>query len=542
MFYEKRTSGRYCSATAALLVGLFVISPLAWAQQAGASDPEQVAAPVTTTVTINEYIVRGNTVLQSRDIERAVYPYLGPDKTLSDVQGAQQALQKVYQEKGYQSVYVELPEQKVTGGVVYLQVMEVEVGRVRVVGAKYHSPMEIRKQVPALTRGTVPNFDLVQDELAQVNRTGKRQVMPLVNEGRIPGTMDVDLAVEDERPWSASLSLNNDYSADTEKLRAVATLSHSNLWQKGHSASLTFFTAPQDTDNAEVWSLSYEAPMSDRWSARFSGYTSDSDVATVGGTNVIGRGHSYGVAAVYSLPFSGTWGHSLSAGIDFKDFEESLVFGSSEDQVPLEYAPFTFAYNGYFFTEATQGYLNISLIAASNEVPHSGSGWKEFDYKRFQASPDFAVLKTDAGVEWQLSEWVLASKASMQLASGPLVSNEQFAVGGSGTVRGYLAAEQAADDGYLTSLELRTPSLAEWFGNPWSMFRFHVFAEGAQLQLQDALPDQDDNFDLASIGVGARAEIGASLSGSLDLGYPLVDGTDTEKYDPRLHFSVTAGF
>lgn len=542
MLYEKRTSGRYCSARGVLLAGLSVISPLTWAQQADAPEPDQVAAPVTTTVTINEYIVRGNTVLEARDIERAVYPYLGPDKTLSDIQGAQQALQKAYQEKGYQSVYVELPEQKVTGGVVYLQVVEVEVGRVRVVGARYYSPMAIRKQVPALTRGTVPNFDLVQEELTRVNRTGKRQVMPLVKEGRIPGTMDVDLAVEDERPWSASLTLNNDYSADTEKLRSVATLSHSNLWQKGHSVSLTFFTAPQNTDNAEVWSLSYEAPLNERWSVRFSGYTSDSDVTTVGGTNVLGRGDSYGVDGVYSLPFDGTWGHSLSAGVDFKDFEESLVFDRSEDQVPIEYAPLTFAYNGYFFTEDTQGYLNVSLVAASDELSPGGSGWKEFDNKRFQASPDFAVLKTDAGAEWQLSEWILATRLDTQLASGPLISNEQFAVGGSGTVRGYLAAEQAADDGYLVSFELRTPSLAEWFGNPWSMFRLHAFAEGAQLKLQDALPDQDDDFDLASIGVGARAEIGNVLSGSLDFGYPLIDGADTEKHDPRVHFSVTAGF
>jgi len=542
MFYQKRTSGRCYSARGMLLAGLIMASPLTWSQQAGKAVPEAQASGVTTTVTINEYIVRGNTVLEARDIERAVYPYLGPDKTLGDVQGAQQALQKVYQEKGYQSVYVELPEQKVSAGVVYLQVVEVKVGRVRVVGAQYHSPMTIRNQVPALSRGTVPNFDLVQEELTRVNRTGKRQVMPLVKEGRIPGTMDVDLAVEDERPSSASLTLNNDYSADTEKLRAVATVGHSNLWQKGHSLSLTFFTAPQDTDNAEVWSLSYEAPLGDRWAARFSGYTSDSDVATVGGTNVLGRGSSYGLAAVYSLPFNGTWGHSLSAGIDFKDFEEALVFGQSQDDVPLQYAPFTFAYNGYFYTQGTQGYLNISLVTATNEFPANGSDWEEFDYKRFQANPDFAVLKTDAGAEWQLSEWILASKLSAQLASGPLVSNEQFAVGGADTVRGYLAAEQAADDGYLASLELRTPSLSEWFGNPWSMFRFHVFAEGAQLQLQDALPDQDDNFDLASVGVGARAEIGGSFSGSLDVGYPLIDGSNTERYDPRVHFSVTAGF
>jgi hemolysin activation/secretion protein len=59
--------------------------------------------------------------------------------------------------------------------------------------------------------------------------------MPLVREGQRPGTMDVDLQVEDQNPWHASLGLNNDYSADTKELRSVATLGYDNLWQLGHS-------------------------------------------------------------------------------------------------------------------------------------------------------------------------------------------------------------------------------------------------------------------------------------------------------------------
>ena len=64
-------------------------------------------------VDVNEYFVRGNTVLDARAIEEAVYPFLGPQKALADIEGARDALQKAYQERGYQSVFVELPEQAV---------------------------------------------------------------------------------------------------------------------------------------------------------------------------------------------------------------------------------------------------------------------------------------------------------------------------------------------------------------------------------------------------------------------------------------------
>lgn len=524
-----------------LLGGLLAALPLsvslAFAQE------QDAAATQAPRVNINEYIVRGNTVLNAREIEKAVYPFLGPERMLADVESAQQALQKAYQDKGYQSVYVELPEQQVTGGVVVLQIMETRVGRVRVVGAKHSSPLAIRDEVPALTEGKVPDFDQVQEELTELGRTGQRQVMPMISEGQIPGTMDVELTVEDKNPWSGSLTLNNDYSADTEELRSVATLGHSNLWQKGHSASLTFFTAPEDTNNAEVWSGSYTAPLSDRWSLRFSGYHSESDVATVGGTNVLGKGHSYGLTAIYSLPFSGNWMHSVSMGLDMKSFDEAVEFGGEKDDVPLEYTPITLSYNGYFFSDQRQGNFGMSLVTATDKLMSGGSDWEEFWYKRYKASPDFSVLKGTFGLTDMLPRgWELATRGEWQLASGPLVSNEQFSAGGSYSVRGYLAAEQSADDGYMLSAELRTPSVKDWLNLPVSDLRFHVFAESAQMWLRDAMEEQDDSFDLASVGVGARLQVTDWLYGSFDLGYPLVEGPETDKHDAHAHFSVTASF
>ncbi|MEW2874902.1 POTRA domain-containing protein, partial [Pseudomonas aeruginosa] len=65
----------------------------------------QEAAPAPS-VNINEYIVRGNTVLDPRQIERVVEPFLGPGRTLADVEKARDAVHALYQQAGYQSVYV----------------------------------------------------------------------------------------------------------------------------------------------------------------------------------------------------------------------------------------------------------------------------------------------------------------------------------------------------------------------------------------------------------------------------------------------------
>ncbi|WP_268801214.1 ShlB/FhaC/HecB family hemolysin secretion/activation protein [Pseudomonas huanghezhanensis] len=493
-------------------------------------------------VNINEYVVRGNTVLDAPTIEAAVYPFMGPDRSMADIEGAKDALQKVYQQRGYQSVFVDLPQQEVEGGVVYLQVSETKVGRVRVVGAKYSSPLEVRDQVPALEEGKVPDFNQVQGEMAALNHGG-RQVVPLVREGQRSGTMDVDLQVEDKKPWSASLGVNNDSSADTKPLRTVATVGYNNLWQLGHSLSLTWFTAPQDRNNAEVWSGSYTAPLDDRWTLQFSGYKSDSDVATVGGSNVLGKGHSYGVSAIYNLPATGAWSNAFSLGVDIKDFQERLNQGNSSDSAPIKYAPFTFGYNGYHYTDTSQLGLNLSLVLGTRGAFGYGSSDDAFDYKRYKASSSFAALKADASFTYAfIGDWQSASKFGFQKASGPLISNEQFSAGGATSVRGYLAAERTGDDGLLLSEELRTPSLGKYISSLVGDWRFYVFAEGARLALQDGLPEQESRYSLASVGVGTRATLSDWLSGSIDWGLPLVDGPNTEKHDSRVHFSVQANF
>lgn len=518
----------------------------AWAQAAPAQDAAPAAAPAPADarrVNINEYIVRGNTVLEARDIERAVYPYLGPERTLADIESAREALQAIYQERGYQSVYVDLPEQQVADGVVFLQVSETKVGRVRVVGAQHYSPLAIRDEVPALQEGEVPNFNKAQAELTNLNKGASRQVVPLVKEGRMPGTMDVDLKVEDKSPWHASLGLNNDYSADTTRLRSTASLGYDNLWQLGHSVSLTFFTAPQETDNAKVWSGSYSMPLSSRWSLQFSGYKSDSNVATIGGTNVLGKGHSFGVSATYSMEPQGDWSNSLSVGLDYKKFDEATRFGDNEDQIPIKYLPFTLGYNGYRYSESSQSSLGLSIVGASGSFFNQSSDWQEFDNKRYMASPSFALLRGDGTHTQNLfGDWQLGLRGSFQLASGALVSNEQFSAGGATSVRGYLAAERTGDDGLLGSVEWRTPSLARWLGSNVNEWRFYAFADAATLRLRDPLPEQDSSYSLASVGLGSRLQVLDWLSGSLDWGYPLKDGPNTRKHDPRLNFSVRASF
>jgi hemolysin activation/secretion protein len=494
-------------------------------------------------VDIAEYIVRGNTVLDARAIERAVTPFLGPERTLSDVEAARDALLAAYQAAGYQSVYVDLPEQQVTQGIVFLQVNETRVGRVRVVGAEYNSPLDVREQVPALKEGSVPNFTQAQAELTALNRGPKRQVMPLVRQGSLPGTMDVDLKVDDSSPWRASAGLNNDYSADTRKLRASVSLGHDNLWQLGHSASISFFGAPQDLSQTQVFSASYNAPFAGtHWALEANAYTSDSNVATVGGTSVLGKGHSVGLKAIYTLPNAGDWWHAFSVGVDFKNNKEALQLKGTGDTVPLKYAPITLSYTGLRQSEKSQYGVGVSLVVGTSSSFRYGSDWAAFDYKRYKSSPSFMVLKTDLnGTHTFDGGQQLAFRVNAQMTDSPLVSSEQIAGGGMNSVRGYLSAEATGDYGVVGSLELRSQPLT-FLGRWVESWRVYGFADAARLRLKSPLPEQADKFQLASVGVGTTFKVGSYFSGRIDFGYPLKDGPRTKRHDANVNFSLSANY
>ena len=116
---------------------------------------------------LHEIQVDGNTVLPAIEIERAVYPQLGPAKSIADLEKAREALERAYHEAGYLTVVVDIPEQKVSEGSVTLRVTEGRVERLKVGGNRYTSRSEIRADTPSLAPGEVPNFTEVQQELAK---------------------------------------------------------------------------------------------------------------------------------------------------------------------------------------------------------------------------------------------------------------------------------------------------------------------------------------------------------------------------------------
>jgi hemolysin activation/secretion protein len=500
---------------------------------------------------IDEYRVDGADNLQQIEVEEAVYPFLGPHRSSQDVEKARAALEKSYHDKGYQTVTVSVPAQNVDTHVVILKVTEGKVGVLRVKNSRYFDLAKIKEKAPSLKEGTLPNFDDVKRDIVALNQWPDRRVTPALRAGETPGTVDVDLNVEDTLPLHGSVELNNRQSPNTTPLRIYSTIHYDNLWQLGHSFSVSYQIAPDRPADAQVFSASYLARITDNLSFLTYGLDSKSDVATVGGLNVVGPGQVVGGRAVITLPGLGDLFHTISMGVDYKHFGQTVGLGASAFSSPVTYFP---AVANYSATWQQQGALTQLNAGATLNLRGPGSGFSEFDNKRAYANTSFIHGNADLSRTQDLPMgFQIYGKVQGQLADGPLVSSEQFSLGGLDTVRGYLESETLGDNGVAGRLELRSPDLAslqkaqnategQQRPNVFNEWRMFGFADGGIAEIDHPLPQQQPNFSLASYGVGTNFKAVDHLNGSVVLAFPLVSQTYTRANEPRVLFRVWGEF
>lgn len=495
------------------------------------------------TLLIREFRVQGSKLLSPLEIEEAVYPYLGPGRTAGDVEQARAALEKAYRNKGYQTASVRIPSQDPRSGVLFLEVTEGTIGRLRVTGSRYFLPSRIKADAPSLAEGSVPDFEKVKAEIIALNRLPDRTVVPQLRPGVEPGTFDVDLQVEDKLPLHGSLEINNRYSPNTSSTRLNASIRYGNLFQRGHTVGLDLQIAPENLDDALVYSGYYLARISNSASLMFQATKQDSDIATLGGATVAGRGEIFGLRALFDLPGTSNFQQTFSLGWDWKSFDENLTLAGVTGNTPIEYYPVSANYGASWIREHSFTQANLSLNFHFRGL---GGDSREFDNKRYQSDGSYIYLRGDLSHTRDLADGAqLFGKVQGQVSSQPLVNSEQLSGGGLGSARGYLEATALGDNGAFGTVEYRTRSFIGTKndkGHQADEWRLHAFLDGGTLTVLKPLPGQKSFYNFLSAGVGTRFRLRDHYNGSLDIAVPFTTQTDASSGDVRVTFRGWADF
>lgn len=571
--------GNLCRALAALLL-LVPFGVCAQEAATGAASNPNLPERAPDKFPIYAIDVTGVTKLSSRELERIIYPFTGPERSNVDVEAARKAIQDAYVAKGYESVLVESPLQTrelFAAGVISIAVNESPVANVRVVGSKYHSDRVVRNQLPSIAEGEPLDFKALQTEFAAADRFPDRKVEFSPKPGEKPGTIDVDLIVKDELPLHSTLELNNDNSASTTRLRLNGSVRYTDLWKLGHTLSANFVIAPERRSDSSVVAGSYVAPLiGTPWTLTLSGYRSNSNVAALSGTNVLGKGYQVGLRAAYRLPSKDSF-QSVGFAADFKNFDQDVIFnGVSVGRTPIRYVPVTLDYS-IFAADSDSGFAKrigtstfgvttsatLGIRAIKRQLCIDTSGGQSLVVDRSECAAKLAgrilddqftnsavfssenFVHLNLGFNYSLataSDWVLTTSWAVQVSDVHLVTNEQFSAGGRSTVRGYFESEAVGDQGFVSTFELAAPSLAPMLGQYVDELRAYGFVDSGYVRTLATLPGVRSYSKLLSVGGGARIRLFDQLYGEVIVGVPLNAGTATKKGEPRTVFVVRGEF
>ena len=127
--------------------------------------------------------------------------------------------------------------------------------------------------------------------------------------------------------------------------------------------------------------------------------------------------------------------------------------------------------------------------------------------------------------------WLAIASVSGQYTDEPLISGEQFGVGGVNSVRGFEERAVSGDRGVRFSLEAWTPPLKY-------NIRLLGFMDSGYMKKVDALPGEIAKDTLVSLGLGLRWRWDDKLSVNFDYGHEVNGARAANVSGVKLHIGV----
>lgn len=487
---------------------------------------------------LSAVVFSGNSVFEQTDLAPLYEELLAQRVGQAEISALANAITRKYREAGYVLSRAVIPPQQVIGGVLRVDVIEGFVDEVEVVGggsadqrvAGYFA--SVRRDRPLRLR-RLERSVLLANDLPGVS-VADSALEPTDTPGAFRLTVEIT-----RDPVEGQIFLDNRGTPEAGPLESWTSLASNSALGLDEQIRLGLFTNPVDPKELIYVEAQYLQPVGDdgtelRLTASKADLDSGGDLAESDTESA-----SRGVELRVSHPVLRTRARSLwlRGTLDWFDQEEDS-FGQTSYDDRLRVARLGAdwwqpdLWNGSLYIEA-QASQGLKLFGASErgraELSRSDAGGAftkaELEIQRVQTVTDrISVL----------------AQARGQLSADPLLSSEEFAVGGRAYGRGYDFGEISGDDGVAGLVELRfdgTPE-TEWLQR-WQLYGFYDL--GAVWN--DGIEGKFERQSLASTGVGLRLTLPHEIFASLELAKPLTFTPDTEgDRDLRAFFTVSAQF
>jgi len=163
---------------------------------------------------------------------------------------------------------------------------------------------------------------------------------------------------------------------------------------------------------------------------------------------------------------------------------------------------------------------------------------------RAGGNPYYTKLNYDLSRAQGLAEhWTLITAATAQTAFTPLLSSEQFGLGGSTFLRAYDPSDIIGDSGIAGKFELQySDQPKEWYLKSYDLYSYFDIG---RVQNLTAVPGEKTSDQGISIGAGTRFTLNDWSNGYFEVSQPLLRGVPTEGIHDRfarVFFALIAKF
>ena len=487
---------------------------------------------------INKIIFSGNTVISSEEIQKIVEPFQGRTMKLAEAKDVALNVTQLYRSKGYITCRAYIPPQKMSEGVLKIQIFEGKLGKIKVQGNKFFGKEQIKRYVKKLKGKVLQYADLAKD-IKRTNLHPDHEVKAVIVPGKTVGTSDLILDVNDTFPLHIGAEVNNFGTKLTGKERYSVSVRHTNFFGIDDILAARMQLAEQ----VFAVGTQYVVPMGE-YDTQVGMTFNYTDVQVGGPFTVLdlgGEAYSYSVFLNQPIYENDWLGLTWTGAFESKSINNTILNDtSSKDELRMIQTGLnvdqsdkwgrTFITNLFSFGMPWFGASDKHDPLLSR--PDAGAGFFKYSGAVNRVNP----IKDST---------YLLLKAAGQASPDRLVSAEQFDMDGAYGVRGYPQSDYLGDSGMSGSAEIRVPfyfipreTKAPWSDEVlWNRLNFVGFVDGGYSKLRSHAVGEVGSRSDWGVGGGVRFDLPKNLTGRFEYGVPVGDDP-TDRSNGQFYFSV----
>jgi hemolysin activation/secretion protein len=502
-------------------------------------------------VTVKQFKFVGSTVFSEEELAEVTKSFTNRQISFSELLQARSAVTKLYVDNGYVTSGAYIPPQTIEDGVVTIEIVEGSLEDINVKVEGRLQPFYVRDRISLATDKplNVPRL-LEALQLLQLDPLIEK-ISAELSAGTRPGTSVLDVTAEAADTFSAQAFMDNGRVPEVGSFRRGVEFAEASLLGLGDNIRGAY----RNTDGSDDFEVDYTMPVNARNGTVKVGYrrvySQIISPSVFEPLNIDSDYERYGIT--YRQPIIQTPNQELALGITFDRQNSKTVFNPS-------------AFNGFEVAEPlvvsgtnNEGQTRVSSLRlfqewtqrSEQEVIAARSEFnigldifdpsESFDEDINSQAPDTRYFAWRGQAQWVrllAPDLLLVARTDLQLSDRHLVSLEQFAIGGLGSVEGYRQNQVLTDNGIFAGVEVRLPVIrsSEPDGSILQIIPFVNAGTG----WNNGGVQNPDPRTLVSVGLGLQFQQGDIFSARLDWGIPLIDANnngDTWQED-GIHFSV----